>query len=199
MLYHRILLLSAMLTLSVSFLKGQDMANSTMEQTSIQVTINNDDRESALFADSLISFARKYLKTPYKMGATGTKSFDCSGFSSFVYRNFGYKLNRTARDQARENGTEITRDSLRRGDLVFFKGRNAKKDRVGHVGIVYEVFPDGDFSFIHASCKYGVTITEGRKNYYHTRFVTAKRIFDVDEDYIIQIKPLVAKDIKLMF
>ena len=50
------------------------------------------------------------------------------------------------------------------------------------MGIVYEVLPNGTFTFIHASCKYGVTITEGNKNYYHTRFVTAKRILEKHED-----------------
>lgn len=174
-----------LLLLSVFFIpfthaQELDLAKATHDEPalSLQKFEENIDIDIDFVADSLIDFAQNYLKRPYRLGASGEKSFDCSGFSSFVYSKFGYSLNRTAQGQANENGIEIPRDSLKKGDLVFFKGRNAKKNRVGHVGIVYEVLPNGSFTFIHASCKYGVTITEGDKAYYNTRFVKARRVLD---------------------
>ncbi len=128
-------------------------------------------------SDSLINYAYSYLNTPYRLGANGTKNFDCSGFSSFVFRHFGYDLTRTAQSQSSE-GVEVKRNNIRKGDLVFFKGRNAKQQRVGHVGIIYEVFEDGTFSFIHASVKYGVTVTAVTKDYYSKRLVTIRRILE---------------------
>jgi len=159
--------------------KSQVTANADVDKPELisDLSEKNTDVETSFFIDSLINFAQKYLKTPYRRGGNGINRFDCSGFTSFVYKNFGYPLLRTAAGQALMNGSAIPKDSLQKGDLVFFKGRNAKQNRVGHVGIIYEVFPDGTFSFIHASCKLGVTITNGTKEYYRTRYVTAKRIF----------------------
>lgn len=163
--------------------KSQVTATADMDKSKIKLALSekNVDAEVAFFSDSLIHYAQKYLGTPYKMGANGTARFDCSGFTSYVYKNFGYALHRTAAGQAQVNGITVTRDSLQKGDLVFFKGRNAKQKRVGHVGIVCEVFPDGTFSFIHASCNSGITITSVTTTYYKTRYVTAKRIFEAPE------------------
>ena len=138
--------------------------------------------------DSVIQFASKYLKVPYKRGGSTPKAFDCSGFTSFVYRNFGYNLYRTADGQIKNASTVIVdKSELKQGDLVFFKGRNAKQNRIGHVGIVFNVSEDGSFRFIHASCKYGVTVTCGQKNYYTTRFVAAGRIL---EERPLPLEPL---------
>ena len=144
--------------------------------------LKNNNNDLDLFvhesvSDSLLNYASSFLKTPYRRGATGTKSFDCSGFSSFVFRQFGYELPRVSSDQAR-NGMEVSKDELKKGDLVFFKGRNAKQKRIGHVGIVYDILPDGSFTFIHASCNKGVTITSSNLDYYRKRFVTARRVLD---------------------
>jgi cell wall-associated NlpC family hydrolase len=150
-----------------------------------QMTAMADSRSSALhdqtrwpasLSDSLITFAQTYLKTPYRYGAEGDKAFDCSGFVGFIYRQFGYHLERTAAGQANSKGIEIKRIDLQPGDLVFFKGRNAKQRRIGHVGIVVEADESGNFKFIHASIHHGVTITESKKDYYNRRYVTAKRI-----------------------
>ncbi len=137
-----------------------------------------DNRPITFTCDSLLSYAHSFLKTPYRLGSSTGKAFDCSGFSSFIFRHFGYNLHRTSSGQAETNGITVARTELKPGDLVFFKGRNAKKQRVGHVGIVVEADELGNFTFIHASVKYGVTITESKKDYYNTRYVIAKRIIE---------------------
>ncbi len=112
----------------------------------------------------------------------GPNSFDCSGFTSYVYGQFGYKLNRVSGSQP-ENGVAVNRQNLQPGDLVFFKGRNAKSERIGHVGMVVSANPDGTFSFIHASTTRGVTHSESTENYYVNRYVTACRVINQQTAY----------------
>ncbi|MDR0231566.1 MAG: C40 family peptidase [Dysgonamonadaceae bacterium] len=125
--------------------------------------------------DSVIRHAQIYIGTPYRRGQSSPKAFDCSGFTSYIYRHFGYDLYRTADGQKKNAVKIVAKTELKPGDLVFFKGRNAKQDRIGHVGMVVEADSIGNFKFIHASIK-GVTITDGNKDYYRTRFVAAGRI-----------------------
>ena len=128
------------------------------------------DEESefeALFSvtgDDILSSAMRYIGTPYRMGSTGPSSFDCSGFTSYVYRQMNINLNRPSRAQYTQGG-----------DLVFF-GSPRSGAGVGHVGIVYEVEDDGDFKFVHASCKRGVTVSSINDGYYARKYRGARRI-----------------------
>lgn len=123
--------------------------------------------------DDLLSEAKKYIGTPYVHGAKGPRAFDCSGYTSFIYKKFGYSISPASRMQYTQ-GEPVARKDLRKGDLVFFTSRSSGKN-VGHVGIVWSVDKQtGDFSFIHASLK-GVKISEF-KGYYVPRYVGAKRI-----------------------
>ena len=128
-------------------------------------------------ADSIIDYAMRFLRVPYVPAGKGPNKFDCSGFTSFVFRHFGYELDATAVGQLR-NGWMVVNDpaDLRRGDLVFYGGR--KKTRsIGHVAIVV----DNDrfnnrFTFIHASVTLGVTVSTSTESYYAKRYITACRI-----------------------
>ena len=55
--------------------------------------------------------------------------FDCSGFTSYIYKQFGVSLNRTAAGQY-SNGSAVSRSELQAGDLVMF-GQSG----INHVGI----------------------------------------------------------------
>lgn len=126
--------------------------------------------------DSLLHFAHCYIGKPYRSGATGPNSFDCSGFTYFVFNQFGYQLERVSANQL-SNGEKITdKKALRPGDLVFFKGRNTNSSQIGHVGIVSATNTDGSFSFIHASTSLGVTVDKNTTSYYNLRYLTACRI-----------------------
>jgi cell wall-associated NlpC family hydrolase len=67
----------------------------------------------------IISVARKYLGARYVWGATGPNTFDCSGFTSYVYRQVGVSIPRVSRDQINA-GERVSRKDLAPGDLVFF-------------------------------------------------------------------------------
>lgn len=118
----------------------------------------------------------KYLRTPYRYGGTTSRGFDCSGFTSHVYREFGYNLDRSSRDQAKQFPAVSKRD-LKTGDLVFFEGRS-HNGNVGHVGIVTENKGNGEFKFIHASVNKGVIVSSSNEAYYASRYLKAGRVID---------------------
>ncbi len=129
--------------------------------------------ESTKMISDLLSEAHRYIGRPYVHGAKGPKAFDCSGFTSYVYRQFGYTISPSSRAQYTE-GTNVERNDLRKGDLVFFTSRRSGKN-VGHVGIVVSADNEsGDFKFIHASVK-GVKVSDF-EGYYLGRYVGARRI-----------------------
>lgn len=135
----------------------------------------NGDRGDKMAAsnalgDQIIAYAKQYLGRPYVWGGNGPNSFDCSGFTKYVYSHFGYNLNRTASAQLK-NGVSVTRDQLRAGDLVFFYNGKVSTP-VSHVGIYI-----GNGDFIHASSNsYTVEISSLYAKNYNAKYVYARRI-----------------------
>ena len=124
--------------------------------------------------NDLLSEARSHMGKRYSRGSKGPSAFDCSGFSSYVYRQFGYNLSPSSRDQYNQ-GEKVDRKELRKGDLVFFKGRSTKGG-VGHVGIVVDADEKGNFTFIHAATSKGITVSSCSEPYYAARFMGGKRV-----------------------
>lgn len=126
------------------------------------------------------SFAHDLLGRRYRLGAAGPKQFDCSGFVGYVFRNFGFDLSRDSRSQYLQ-GERVERTDLKPGDLLFFSSRTSGKGRVGHVGMVTDVNPDGSCRFIHASSsKHGVVYQNFPDGgYYSSHYIGAKRIIGV--------------------
>ena len=124
--------------------------------------------------DDMLNEAFSHLGARYRRGHSGPNSFDCSGFTSYVFRNMGIELNRSSRSQYTQ-GEAVDKDELRTGDLVFFTGSNSRGP-IGHVGIVVDVdHVDGSFNFIHASIK-GVKVSNSKERYYSRRYVGARRV-----------------------
>ena len=127
-------------------------------------------------ADAIIKEAGRHLGKPYVYGGNGPQSFDCTGFTCFVFRKFGYELSRTSSDQARD-GREVKGgiDKYQKGDIIIFGGRAAKKTP-GHVGIFIAADSlNKSFTFIHASSS-GVTISHIDEPYFAQRFIGVRRI-----------------------
>ena len=143
-------------------------------------TVLEQIQQSALHNDpdaeikELLDYAATFKGTRYRSGASSPSGFDCSGFTSYVFAKFGYKLTRSSRSQIND-GDIVEKKDLKPGDLVFFNGRKVGK-RIGHVGIVTEVdSANGNFKFIHASNSRGVTVSTSDEAYYKRRFVGACR------------------------
>lgn len=134
------------------------------------------DHDTDELLNDLLSEAQSHIGKRYSRGSKGPKAFDCSGFSSYVYRQFGYTLSPSSRDQYNQ-GEKVSRTDLRKGDLVFFKGRSTKGG-VGHVGIVVDADETGNFTFIHAATSSGIVISSCNEPYYAKRYVGSKRIIE---------------------
>lgn len=116
--------------------------------------------------EQIVSYAKTLLGKPYVYGAAGPNSFDCSGFTSYVFRQLGYSINRTAAAQY-SNGTYVDRSQLQPGDLVMFG-----KGYINHVGIYV-----GNNQFIHAeNAGTGVVISNMGQAYYSSSYAGARRI-----------------------
>lgn len=111
----------------------------------------------------VVSYAKTYLGAKYVYGGDGPNSFDCSGFTQYIYKKFGVSLPHSASAQS-AYGKSISKSNLKQGDLVFF---------TGHVGIYV-----GNNKFIHAANpSKGVVITSLSDSYYKKNYITARRIF----------------------
>ncbi len=121
----------------------------------------------------LLNLAYTFRGVPYRYGQASPSGFDCSGFTSYVFKQFGIKLDRTAGGQM-NNGERVARADLKPGDLVFFTGR-AITSRIGHVGIVTQVNSDNTFNFIHAASR-GITVSNINESYYKCRYMGACRV-----------------------
>ena len=119
--------------------------------------------------ESVVEYAKRYLGYSYVYGGNSPETgFDCSGFTSYVYAQMGYSINRSSSDQYK-NGEFVPYDDLQPGDLVFFSRGSLA---IGHVGIYV-----GDGCFIHATCPGDVVrITALSSSYYAARYVGARRI-----------------------
>jgi cell wall-associated NlpC family hydrolase len=125
--------------------------------------------------DDIISYAKKFLGTPYRYAGTTPSGFDCSGFISYVMGNFGLDLVHSSYGMA-EFGETVKLSDIQPGDLMFFKGSNVNSTRVGHVAMVVEVSPEA-IKFIHSSTSRGVVIENFKTSrYFIPRFLKAKRL-----------------------
>ena len=119
----------------------------------------------------LENIAKTKLGRRYVWGAVGPGTFDCSGFTSFVYKKTGVNIPRTSRNQSKY-GKYIKRQELKEGDLIFFDTSRPAKGVVNHVGIYI-----GNNKFIHASsAKKKVVITSLSKPFYSQRYKWARRV-----------------------
>lgn len=131
--------------------------------------------ESIEMISDLLAEARTHTGKKYRYGSKGPNTFDCSGFTGYVFNQFGYKLNASSRGQY-SDGVAVENGDLRPGDLVFFTSPRSKGG-VGHVGIVVETDSDKNtFNFIHAAIGGGIEIQKSTAPYYQKRYIGARRI-----------------------
>lgn len=76
----------------------------------------------------VVAIAKRYLGARYVWAAAGPNTFDCSGFTMFVYRQVGISLPHSSRAQI-NCGARVSRSDLQPGDLVFFG------NPIHHVGL----------------------------------------------------------------
>lgn len=128
------------------------------------------NKSSSPVRSTLMSRANSLRGTPYRYGTSGGGTFDCSGFTSAMYRKVGVKLPRTAAEQFGV-GLHIAKSSLSKGDLVFFRNTAGRRG-ISHVGIY-----SGNGMFIHASSRgHAVRIDTLNSGYYSSHFAGGRRL-----------------------
>jgi cell wall-associated NlpC family hydrolase len=138
----------------------------TENQKTIHAAKSNPKKDR----DSIVSFAKQYLGTPYLYaGNDPKKGFDCSGFVSYVFKNFNIDLPRSSSGY-RNIGVSLKPEEFKIGDVLVFYGYQ-NNTVIGHLGIICEA--NGmDSKFIHASSGKvsSVTISELNSDHYSKRY-----------------------------
>ena len=129
-----------------------------------------DLTSSATSSSAIAETAMQHLGTRYVWGGASAGGFDCSGYTMYIYGQYGYSLPHTATGQWQSGiGTKVySIGELQPGDLVFFNdpSRNAGK-ACSHAGIYI-----GNGQHIHASSsKNGVVISDLTSGYYNKYFI----------------------------
>ena len=142
------------------------------KKTSSTSSKNDSDTNVSKSASALISYAKKFLGKPYVWGAQGPNSFDCSGFTYYVFKNkAGITLPRNSAVQSKY-GTYVSRRNIKGGDLLFFDTNGSNNGAVSHVGLYI-----GNGQMIHASYSQRKIVTVSINNsYYQNAFVNARRV-----------------------
>ena len=110
---------------------------------------------------------RSWEGTQHRLGGSGRRGIDCSGFVRAVYKDvFNIDLPRSTRLQVKQ-GKTVSYKNLRVGDLVFFRPPSYPR----HVGIYL-----GGSEFVHASKSKGVILSKIDKVYWGKYYWTARRI-----------------------
>lgn len=140
----------------------QDINNNLTEALSTQNTQKGNQ---------IAEYAKQFLGCSYVSGGkTPSSGFDCSGFTKYVYSNFGYTLGNTAATQ-NNLGKDVNIEDIAIGDLILFYDEG--KTKIGHTGIYI-----GDGNFVHAANASRGVVTDNlnTNSYYNTRIVSIKRM-----------------------
>ncbi len=120
------------------------------------------------------SFAVQFVGYRYRWGGASPGSgFDCSGLTSYVYRQFGVNLPRTAAAQFNTAyGASVgPMENLAPGDLVFFRNTGGRRG-ISHVALYI-----GGGRMVHAMTpRYGVQVSSIWGSYWTSRYYGAIRV-----------------------
>ncbi len=133
-------------------------------------TDSGSGNSSVSFTGSqIVAKAQQYLGTPYVYGGASPSGFDCSGFTYYVLKSFGYNAYRTPADQY-SHGTYVSKSELKDGDLVFFSSTGGAS--ITHVGIYV-----GNGQFIHSpNSRSVVSYADLTSGYWSNTYYGARRV-----------------------
>jgi cell wall-associated NlpC family hydrolase len=114
---------------------------------------------------SIVDYAVTLLGKPYRNGAKGPDTFDCSGFVYYVYTRFNVAVP-VSTAGLNKTGYEVSRDEIFPGDLAIFRISSEY-----HVGIMIN-----RLEFVHASKSRGVAIDSVDATYWKKYFSHFRRV-----------------------
>jgi cell wall-associated NlpC family hydrolase len=117
---------------------------------------------------ALVGTALALRGAPYRNGGSDPSGFDCSGFTQYVFAQYGVSLPRDVRAQF-QAGKPIGPEDLAAGDIVFFA---TTEPGPSHVAIAI-----GGDEFVHAPSSTGVVRVEHLgSSYWAPRYLGARRV-----------------------
>ena len=120
--------------------------------TPAKKTNSNASSSSMQLRLNIANAAEDYLGTPYKYaGQKPSSGFDCSGFTSYLMRQYKITLSPASSEQAKQ-GRSVPVENVQPADLIFF-GENSKK--ISHVAMVVTRSKKG-IVCIHSTTSRGV-------------------------------------------
>ncbi len=135
--------------------------------------------DRALKVQQIDSIAKSQLGVDYKYATCKPgSSFDCSGFTSYVYSSVDVPASRSSKGYG-SFGEKVELSDAQPGDCILFCGTTGSRSQIGHVGIVLENDSTGLY-FIHCSSSKkhrGVVLTEYYSSNYPKRFIMVRRLF----------------------
>lgn len=146
---------------------------SSTETTTKQSKVETKSTSTSIKGTDVIAYAQKYLGHKYVYGGDGSNgTFDCSGFTMYVFKHFGISLPHGATSQYNSGkGKKISKQSdLKAGDIVFLTDYSTGVG-IGHCGIYI-----GNGNFIHASTTTYSVIISSLNTTYSGRFYAGLRL-----------------------
>lgn len=125
-------------------------------------------------AEELTKLAKSFVGVSYVAEGKDPAGFDCSGYTFYIYKQFGIYLPYFSSQQG-EIGDLVMLEEAKPGDLIFFTGFDQYSSTVGHVGIIISRKGES-LSWIHATTSKGVRIDNMTNTYYKTRFLKIRRV-----------------------
>lgn len=119
------------------------------------------------------SYAVQFNGSRYVYGGASPRGFDCSGLTSYIYKQFGVNLphNAAAQFSTKYGASVGSMDNLAPGDLVFFV-RTTSKAGITHVGL----YIGGGRMLNAMTPRYGVQISNLNEQYWVQRYYGAIRV-----------------------
>ena len=151
----------------MTLLSQSDAAASNISTTG---SVSSAPSENRSLGQQIADFGVSLKGVPYVWAGTSTSGFDCSGFVTYVLRNFGINVTRQSGGMYRDNGVSVNKSDLVPGDLVFFS-RNGST--VSHVGIYI-----GNGQYVHSTStnKVGVIVSSMNTTWATSTYFGAKRV-----------------------
>ncbi len=108
----------------------------------------------------VFAIAKAQEGKPYRYGATGPGSYDCSGLTQYAYKHAGKSIRRTAQEQFNHVSRHLWPSQLKAGDLVFFGtvhnifhvgvyAGGGKIINAPHTGTVVKLAPISQYGSVH--------------------------------------------------
>jgi cell wall-associated NlpC family hydrolase len=98
-------------------------------------------------------YAQNFVGLHYRYaGVSPRTGFDCSGFTSYILKEFDLKASCSSAMQSTQ-GQRISLDEILPGDLIFF----GSKTHIQHVAMVVECAAEGIIC-VHSTCSRGIIV-----------------------------------------